>query len=147
MIRNAMWALTIAVIALVVATLIAGVVRPGPLVFAALLAVSVAVVCALLTLVVELAPRIGAVGGLLAAVLCSAIFALMVWAAPLAPGATRPALRGQDVLAFVALTAACTAAGYFGSRRRRGSGPGSRPMDQRLPPSSSANDPSGSSRS
>ena len=119
MVKAAMWAVTIAVIALVIATLVAGVVRPGPVVFAALLTASVALVCMLLTFVVEITPRTGALGGLLSAALCSTVFALMVYAAPLAPGAARPSLRAQDVVVFVVLTAACTAAGWLGTRRRK----------------------------
>jgi hypothetical protein len=119
MIKAAMWTVTIAVMGLVVATLIAGVVRPGPVVFAALLALSVALVAMLLRLVVELSPRVGAAGGALSAALCAAVLLLMAWAAPLAPGATRPKIGPREALAFAALMLVCGAAGWAGSLRRK----------------------------
>jgi hypothetical protein len=117
MIKTAMWAVTIGVISLVLAAMAASVLRPGDVVFAVLLMISVAVVCALLALVVEITPRVGAAGGMLSAVLCATVFALMVAMAPLAPGATRPGLRWQEAVAFVVLMTACAAAGWFGTQR------------------------------
>src|SRR5512135_1094969 len=117
MIKAAMWAVTIAVISLVAATLLAGVLRPGNLVFAALLAVSAALVCMLLTLIVEITPRTGAAGGLLTAVLYVALLAVTLWMAPLAPGAERPRVRLQDVAAVAGLAVACGAAGWLGTTR------------------------------
>ncbi|HUJ25471.1 MAG TPA: hypothetical protein VLW85_05600 [Myxococcales bacterium] len=119
MMKAAMWAVTIGVTSLVVASLAATAVRPGAVVFATLLVASVGIVCTLLTLLVELTPRTGAAGGVVGAVLCGVVFALMVWFAPLAPGATRPGLRWQEALGFAGLVAACAGAGWLGTRRRK----------------------------
>lgn len=119
MMKAAMWAVTIGVTSLVVASLLASALRPGAALFAAMLAVSVGVVCALLTLLVELTPRTGAAGGVVGAAICGIAFALMVWSAPLAPGASRPGLRWQEALGFAALVIACGAAGFVGTRRRK----------------------------
>ena len=137
-IRSAIWALTVGVLAVALASGIfrlIGVLNNA--VFTVLLIWSVGILGAVAALVVEISPPIGAAGGVLAGALVAAVFWIAVASAPLAPGATRPGLRDlfwTPLLALLAILALCALAGWHGvraglylSRGRRGSGPSSRP--------------------
>ena len=136
--RAAMWAVAIGVLAVVLAVMIFRLAPMPGAAFALLLVASVGALAALLALMAEVQPAVGAAGGAVAAALLAAVLGVTIALAPLGPGARRPGLRDlfwAPLLALLAMIAVCAAAGFFGvrgglylSRRRKGSGPVSRPM-------------------
>ena len=95
---------------------------------------SVGSVAAVIALLAEISPGIGAAGGVVATLMSATVIGLVIAAAPLAEGARRPGfadLLWLPLLALVAVTALCSAAGWAGvrgglrlSRRRRVDGAG-----------------------
>jgi hypothetical protein len=136
--RAVMWAVSIGVLAVVLAVMLFRIAPMPGAAFALLLAASVGALAALLALIAEVSPAVGAAGGAVAAVLLAAVLGVTISLAPLAPGARHPGLRDllwAPLFALLATIAVCAAAGFLGvrgglylSRRRKGSGPASRPM-------------------
>jgi len=137
--RAAMWAVSVGVLAVALAAALFRLAPMSGAMFGVLLIWSVGALAAGVALIAEVSPWVGAAGGTIAVLLVAAVLGLTIALAPLGPGATRPGLRDllwTPLLALLAVVAVCAAAGFYGvraglylSRRRRGSGPVSRPME------------------
>ncbi len=117
--RAAMWAVAIGVLAVVLAAKLSRALPAGGAVFVALLVGCVGGLSLAMALLVELPPAAGAGGGAFGAALVAVVLGITIALAPLAPGARRPGLGDllwKPLLAVLAVTAACAAAGWLGVR-------------------------------
>ena len=130
-VRNALWAIAVGVLSLVVAaSLFRATGGPMPF-FLGLLVLCAGLVSAGAAMLAEISPGVGAAGGALSAVLGATVLALAISAAPLARGARRPAMSDllwSPLLVFLAVTALSAVSGWQGARialrlsRRGGAG-------------------------
>jgi hypothetical protein len=117
--RNAVWAIAIGSLGVMLAALLFRLVAAPGAVFVVVLIWCVALIAALAALVAQVPPQAGAAGGVFAAALVAVVLAMTIAAAPLAPGATRPGLRDLlwlPLFAVAAVVALCAMAGFYGAR-------------------------------
>jgi len=116
-VRAAAWAVSIGVLAVVLAVTLARFSEAADVVFVALLLFSVVLVSALVGLLAEVAPATGAAGGAVGALLVAVVLGVTIALAPLAPGAERPGFRDllwKPLFALIAFVAICAGAGFLG---------------------------------
>jgi hypothetical protein len=114
-IRACLWALSIGVLATLLASVLVRVLLlPLPM-----LLLSVAIAAAAISLIAEISPAIGACGGAVAALLVAAVLGFTLAAAPLGPRAHHPQLRDllwKPLFLVLVVAASCASAGWLSSR-------------------------------
>jgi len=126
---KALWAISLGVLSVLLATGVFRLLHAQGAVFVLLLICCVGLVAGLLAWFAGIAPAVGAAGGLFGGLLVAVVLAATIASAPLGPGAMRPGLRDllwAPLLGLLSVLALCAVAGWYGVRagsflaRRRG---------------------------
>ncbi|HYS07373.1 MAG TPA: hypothetical protein VEP66_01465 [Myxococcales bacterium] len=116
---RALWAISIGVLGVLLATGIFRLLHWQGGVFVVLLIWCVGLVAGLVAWFAGIPPPVGAAGGLFGGLLVAVVLAATIAAAPLAPGAQRPGLRDLlwgPLFGLLTVLALCAVAGFYGAR-------------------------------